>query len=409
MITASMTSGEIRRVRNLDEARIYEFQMRKANELKREMRKQNVRQITKTFEFATPNADYVIVVGVKHGDVFASGVFIYLKETNEYIPMSRNEGYSEDCFAMSVHFLKRFAERFLKKDLPIAKILQKIYTSFTGAVQLYSDGKTRRVVFAIPEGLILTEYEQEKHIIHYKTFVSMDILKKTQKRSYEKISAFLMESCQQISKARETGNDERLCVVYRRFYNDIDLLDTRMRKPYIQVSLKKEVTMKDKCITRFLGDIKPIKNYERYYVSKLGHVFTIGRTSQLKEIAPCKTPKGYLKVWLYKNGKRKMFYIHRLVAQAFLENPEALPMVNHKDFDKTNNDVDNLEYCTARYNVIYSAIAKKTSSEYLGVTWNKSVRKWQAQYQIGKKKIYIGCFDTQEEAHDAYVNAIKDI
>ena len=83
------------------------------------------------------------------------------------------------------------------------------------------------MVFAIPEGLILTEYEQEKHIIHYKTFVSMDMLKKTQKRSYEKISAFLMESCQQIAKARETGNDERLCVVYRRFYNDIDLLDTK--------------------------------------------------------------------------------------------------------------------------------------------------------------------------------------
>ena len=129
MITASMTSGEIRRVRNLDEARIYEFQMRKANELKREMRKQSVRQITKTYELITPNADYYIVVGVKQGGVFVSGVFIYLKETNEYIPMSRNEGYSEDCFAMSVHFLKRFAERFLKKDLPIAKILQKIYLS----------------------------------------------------------------------------------------------------------------------------------------------------------------------------------------------------------------------------------------------------------------------------------------
>ena len=71
MITASMTSGEMRRVRNLDETRIYEFQMRKANELKREMKRQKVRQITKTFEFATPNADYFIVVGVKHGDVFA--------------------------------------------------------------------------------------------------------------------------------------------------------------------------------------------------------------------------------------------------------------------------------------------------------------------------------------------------
>lgn len=108
MITASMTYDEMRRIRNLDESRIYEFQLRKANELKREMRRQNVRQMTKTFEFVTPNADYFIVVGVKHGDVFASGVFIYLKETNEYIPMSRNEGYSEDCFAMSVHFLKRF-------------------------------------------------------------------------------------------------------------------------------------------------------------------------------------------------------------------------------------------------------------------------------------------------------------
>lgn len=154
-------------------------------------------------------------------------MFIYLKETNEYIPMSRNEGYSEDCFAMSVHFLKRYAERYLKKDLPIAKILQKIYTSFTGAVQLYSDDKTKRVVFAIPEGLILTEYEQEKRIIHYKTFVSMDMLKKTQMQSYEKISAFLMESCQQIAMAREAGNDKKLGVVYRRFYDDIDLLDTK--------------------------------------------------------------------------------------------------------------------------------------------------------------------------------------
>lgn len=54
MITASMTSGEMRRVRNLDEARIYEFQMRKANELKREMRKQNVRQRQNTFECFTP-------------------------------------------------------------------------------------------------------------------------------------------------------------------------------------------------------------------------------------------------------------------------------------------------------------------------------------------------------------------
>lgn len=125
MITASMTSGEMRRVRNLDEARIYEFQMRKANELKREMRKQNVRQITKTFEFATPNADYFIVVGVKHGDVFASGVFIYLKETNEYIPMSRNEGYSEDCFGYERSFSEEICRKVFEKGFADSKDITK--------------------------------------------------------------------------------------------------------------------------------------------------------------------------------------------------------------------------------------------------------------------------------------------
>ena len=55
--------------------------------------------------------------------------------------------------------------------------------------------------------------------------------------------------------------------------------------------------MKGKCATRFLGDVRPVKGYERYCVSKQGQVFTIGSTYQLKEISPCKTPKGYLKVW----------------------------------------------------------------------------------------------------------------
>ena len=144
MITASMTSNEIRRVRNSDETRIYEFQLRKANELKREMKKQNVRQITKTFELATPNADYLIIVGVKHGGVFVSGVFIYLKETNEYIPMSRNEGYSEDCFAMSVHFLKRFAERFLKKTYRFPRYckryIHRLQVQFSSIVMIRQKG-----------------------------------------------------------------------------------------------------------------------------------------------------------------------------------------------------------------------------------------------------------------------------
>ena len=154
--------------------------------------------------------------------------------------------------------------------------------------------------------------------------------------------------------------------------------------------------------------IRPLNGYDRYCVSKQGYVFTLGNNGELKELSPCKSNKGYLKVCLYNHGKRKMFYVHRLVAQAFLENPQALPMVNHKDFDKTNNAVENLEYCTARYNMAYSAMAGKYSSRYLGVTWDKNRRKWMAQYQVGNKKIFLGRFGTQEEAHEAYVNVIKN-
>lgn len=106
---------------------------------------------------------------------------------------------------------------------------------------------------------------------------------------------------------------------------------------------------------------KPVKGYERYLVNRDGHVFSDGSDGKMRELAPCKTPSGYLKVWLYKQGKRKMFYIHRLVVNAFLKNPLNLPCVNHKDFDKTNNKVENLEPCTSRYNMIYNSIFGKHS------------------------------------------------
>lgn len=153
--------------------------------------------------------------------------------------------------------------------------------------------------------------------------------------------------------------------------------------------------------------VKPIDGYERYFVNRDGHVFSDGRDGKMRELAPCRTPSGYLKVWLYKQGRRKMFYIHRLVTKAFLKNPQNLPCINHKDFNKANNKVENLEVCTSRYNMIYNSRFGKHSSKYVGVTWDKNRKKWQAQYQIGKKKIFLGRFDTQEEAHAAYVNAMK--
>ena len=230
MITASMTANEMRKVRNMDEYRINEFQMQKAEELKRELNRQKVKNMAKTYEFVTPNADYFVVVSVKQGGIFASGVFVYLKETNEYIPMTRNSPLHEDCFAMSVHFINRYAERHLNKKLPVTKVLQKFFMSFLGAVRLYFDEETKRIVFAVPEGLVLATYDLSKHIIHYKTFVSMDMLKKTQASSYEKISAFLRESCNRIAKARDTGDDNKLEITYKMVYKDAELLDTSEAK-----------------------------------------------------------------------------------------------------------------------------------------------------------------------------------
>jgi uncharacterized protein YrrD len=68
---------------------------------------------------------------------------------------------------------------------------------------------------------------------------------------------------------------------------------------------------------------------------------------------PVKDKNGYLTILLKKNGKYKNHKVHRLVAVAFIPNNANLPQINHRDEDKTNNRVDNLEWCTPQYNNTY--------------------------------------------------------
>lgn len=67
----------------------------------------------------------------------------------------------------------------------------------------------------------------------------------------------------------------------------------------------------------------------------------------------------YYQTVLYKNKSCKSYYIHRLVAETFISNPDNLPFVNHKDENKQNNCVDNLEWCTQKYNINYGTSLKK--------------------------------------------------
>ena len=101
---------------------------------------------------------------------------------------------------------------------------------------------------------------------------------------------------------------------------------------------------------------KDIQGYEGLYqISSLGNVKSLNYNRTGKEciLKYGINTNGYLIVVLSKNGKGKTFAIHRLVAQAFIENPENLPCVNHKDENKTNNCVNNLEWCSYEYNNNY--------------------------------------------------------
>lgn len=119
---------------------------------------------------------------------------------------------------------------------------------------------------------------------------------------------------------------------------------------------------------------KDIKGFEGLYqVSNLGNVKRLRhgdyKCVQGYHVFPEKLKvlsfdkKGYLQVGLSKNNKQTMRRVHRLVAEAFIPNPNEYPMINHKDENKTNNNVNNLEWCDARYNVIYSLNRKRAYKE----------------------------------------------
>ena len=151
-----------------------------------------------------------------------------------------------------------------------------------------------------------------------------------------------------------------------------------------------------------------IKGYEKYYeISNFGNVKSLDREISNKKGSYTKkgrllkksyTSTGYLKVELTKNKKKKSFKVHRLVAQAFIPNPESKPNVNHIDGNPLNNNFKNLEWCTQKENVEHALklglIEKKLTPEqeselikmYVSrVSGNELSRK----FNISKTAIYI--------------------
>ena len=97
-----------------------------------------------------------------------------------------------------------------------------------------------------------------------------------------------------------------------------------------------------------------VKGNSNYEVSSLGRI----RNKKGNLLRPEETKKGYLRVNLTNNGKTKHYKVHRLVALAFIPNKNNLPQINHKDENKKNNRVGNLEWCDNWYNSHYGSKSK---------------------------------------------------
>ena len=130
---------------------------------------------------------------------------------------------------------------------------------------------------------------------------------------------------------------------------------------------------------------KPINGYEGIYeVSNLGRVRSLGHfvgnqyierrfQNRIRIIKASNRKANYKGVMIYKDGKRKSFLVHRLVAEAFIPNPNNFPEVNHKDEDKSNNCANNLEWCDRQYNNSYGTIKIRLSERNRNNCGNKPI------------------------------------
>ena len=150
---------------------------------------------------------------------------------------------------------------------------------------------------------------------------------------------------------------------------------------------------------------KDIEGYEGLYqISNYGRIKSLKFKNNVCErkrvlIMKPNLRNGYFVINLRKNTKRKNFQVHRLVAQAFIKNPFNYPIVNHIDFNRQNNIVDNLEWCTQKQNVNHSicnmkGISHNINNQNYGITY----REKQDKYELCIKKKYYGRYKTLKEA-----------
>lgn len=131
---------------------------------------------------------------------------------------------------------------------------------------------------------------------------------------------------------------------------------------------------------------KVIKNFENYTINDSGdNDRMVFNTVRGKFKKPQQYPSGYLFVSLYQNGVNKIFLLHRLVAEAFIPNPDNKPEIGHYDCNPSNNTVENLYWCTHKENMNHPLTKKRISRNRMGMKFSEEHKKHLSE--AGKTKV----------------------
>ena len=155
--------------------------------------------------------------------------------------------------------------------------------------------------------------------------------------------------------------------------------------------------------------MKDVIGYEGLYaVTSCGKIWSYKSKKFLK---PTTETSGYLKVGLYKDGERKWYYIHRLVAEAYIPNPENLPQVNHKDENKANNCLQNLEWCDNKYNCNYGTKNDSLKKPILQYDLEGNfIKEWPSATDVGKeaRRNILHCLKGRQKTAYGYIWKYKE-
>jgi hypothetical protein len=143
---------------------------------------------------------------------------------------------------------------------------------------------------------------------------------------------------------------------------------------------------------------KNITGFENYSISNFGNVANVKTGRILK---PGLDNHGYLKVDLYIKRKGHTKKIHRLIAEAFIPNPNNKPCVDHIDNNILNNNINNLRWATYSENCMNASLSKANKFGVKGVFYFGKTNKYVAQIKHNNKHHHLGLFDSLEEAKEA--------